>query len=236
MNEHWRLAFMLNAPGGDLDALEASLAGAGDAIRRAAGDAHVRTGVADRHPDLAPLESRGEVKYRTVDGAVEITVDTARAGELPAVTSALRDIIGKLAAPGSVEVMAGPIFHMVPVSDGETFLSLAFRRDPATSKAQFADWWLNQHAPLCIPILTPQMLAYDQVHVDQAVTDAVSAAFGAPTVTYDAYDNLTWADRQGFLGSIGDADAMARIFQDELGRIDETSRRNNLMRKVGQSG
>jgi hypothetical protein len=69
--------------------------------------------------------------------------------------------------------------------------------------------------------------------VDPAATEAVSRAFGVAAVAYDAHDNLTWDDRDAFLHAISDAAAMAAIFADEVGLIDDPSRRNALMRRIG---
>jgi hypothetical protein len=71
---------------------------------------------------------------------------------------------------------------MVPPHDGEAFLSLAFKCDPAIAPAQFRAWWLEQHSQIVIPVLGDGLLAYDQVHVDPAATAAVARAFGAEPV------------------------------------------------------
>jgi hypothetical protein len=225
---------MFDAPTGDLDALEAALAGGGKAIRALAGDAVVRLGVADRHPSLAAPSGSDydSANWRKVDGAVEITVDASRAGDLASISQAARNLLQPLAAPGSVEVMTGPMYPMVTPRDGEAFLSLAFKRDPATTSAQFRRWWREQHSVIAIPVLGAPLLAYDQVHVDPAATEAVSRAFGVEPFGYDAYDNLTWADREAYFASISDLEGMTRIFADEIGRIDDGTRRHALMRRI----
>ncbi|CAN7542517.1 EthD domain-containing protein [Phenylobacterium sp. LjRoot219] len=235
MADQWRLAFMFDAAGGDHAGLEAALVRQADAIRRVAGAADIRLGVADRHPDLTSATQTDYAvdQWRTVDAAVEITVGAARAADLPALAAALSEILAPLAASGSVEVMSGPMFSMVPVRDGGVFLSLAFKRDPAISSAQFRSWWHDRHSGVAIPVLGPGLLAYDQVHCDAAATGAVARGFGAAPVAYDAYDNLTWADRQGYLASISDPAGMARIFADEIGNIDDGTRRHALMRRIG---
>jgi hypothetical protein len=233
MDDSWRLAFQLDAPDDDLDGLERALSRSSQTIRLIVGDGHVRMGVADQHPDLAEIQARRKTLHRGADGAIEVTIGAERARAIPEIAQALEAVITGLAAPWSVELTAGPVYPMVPVREGETFLSLAFRRYPGTTSQQFRDWWRYQHAPLCIPILGEVMLAYDQVHVDAAATEAACRAFGTPATPYDAYDNLTWADPHGFLTSISDAPAMQRIFEDEQGRIDDPSRRHTLMRRVG---
>ncbi len=122
--------------------------------------------------------------------------------------------------------------HMVPVTDGDAFLSLAFRRYPGTTVEQFRQWWYSQHAPLCIPILGEEMLGYDQVHVDPEMTRKAAEALSVPFVDYDAYDNLTFHSQEGFLKACSDETGMALIAQDEEGRIDNTSRRHALMRRL----
>jgi hypothetical protein len=233
MSERWRLAVMFDAHAGRFDALAAGLGGAAGQIARIAGEGEVRLGVADRHPDLGGRDGAHEVeRWRTVDGAVEITVPAARAGELSELARGLRALVDPLAAPGSVEVMAGPVHAMVPPRPGGAFLSLAFRRDPAITAQQFRDWWRYRHAGVAIPVLGAALLGYDQVHVDPAATQAVARAYGVEPVPYDAYDNLTYVDRQGFLDSVADAEGMARVFADEIGHIDDATRRYALMRRV----
>jgi hypothetical protein len=234
MSDQWRLAFMIDAPGADLGALEAALRGQAGTLQKIAGEAHVRLGVSDRHPDLSKaVETEFDYsRWRDVDGAVEVTVAAARAPELPELTRRLAEAIHGLAAPGSAEVMTGPIFEMVPRRDGATFLSLAFKRDPAITSTQFRDWWRFQHAVVAIPVLGAPLLAYDQVHVDPAATEAVSKALGVTAYGYDAYDNLTFADRYGYMASTSDVEGMARVFADEIGHIDDNTRRHALMRLV----
>jgi hypothetical protein len=85
MDRSWRLAFMFDAPGGDLAELEASLSRARETFQRHAGDAHLRLGIADLDPSLGALRDRGEVKLKSVDGALEVTLAASRAGEIPAI-------------------------------------------------------------------------------------------------------------------------------------------------------
>lgn len=225
MPENWRLAVMLDARGGDVPALEEGLKRVGNSIRAAARAKSVRLGVADLHPDLVTGGCR-------VDGAVEVTFPEAQLMDLSVFAAELRPLLENLAEPGSIEIMIGPMFSMVPVREGGTFLSLAFRRFPGTTSPQFRDWWFNQHSKIAIPVLGEGLLAYDQVHVDAVASEAAAAAFGVPPVQYDAYDNLTWADRFAFLHSCSDAEGMATIARDEVGRIDDPSRRAALMYEV----
>lgn len=233
MHTHWRLALMLDDPRHDLAALKAALGRSGDAIADAATGHHLRLGIADRHPDLGQHAARYEsTGVAGVDGAIEVTFANDRRDAIPDVCAKLRSITDTFCDAASVHVMTGPVHYMVPVRTGDTFLSLAFRRDAATTSAQFQDWWFNQHAPLAISVLGEGLLAYDQVHVDDASSQVAAAAFGVPHVEYDAYDNLTWADRYAFLHSISDEQAMVPVYADELGRIAPAGKRSAIMKTI----
>jgi hypothetical protein len=228
------MAFMFDARDKDPVALERGLIEAMPQLISHAVGARVRVGVADHHPDLhAAADTDYDIAgWRTVDGAVEITLPESALGTLHQLALALRDSIEPLAQPRSLQVMAGPMFSMVPSRDGDCFLSLAFRRDPGITTQQFQDWWRLQHSTIAIPVMGPGMLAYDQVHLDQTINQSLADSIGIARATYDAYDNLTWATRAGYLTSTSDAPAMAVIFQDEVGRIDNASRRHALMRRL----
>lgn len=233
MQTHWRLALMFDAPGHDLGALEAALRQAGNAIRSAALGHHVRFGIMDRHPDLGSYQAQvNKADLATVDGAIEVTIANEHKDEIPEICRKLRGVIEGFVDLASVHVMAGPTYYMVPVRGGDTFLSLAFRRVPEITSDQFKTWWHDHHSKTAIPVLGDGLLAYDQVHVEQTASQAAAAAFGADYVEYDAYDNLTWADRYGFMHSISDEVAMGPVYADEIGRIDPVGRRSSIMIEV----
>lgn len=233
MQTHWRLAFMFDARSGDMDALESALTQTSAAIREAAAGNSVRIGVAMHNPEVDEREGSHDVaNWRHVDGAVEVTLANAESGSIAQICRAMKPVLEPIVEDGSLEVMTGPMHYMVPVREGDAFLSLAFRRYPGTTVEDFGKWWYSQHAPLCIPILGEELLAYDQVHVDQAMTRSAAEALGVTYVPYDAYDNLTYRSQQGFLDSISDEEGMGLIAQDEEGRIDNASRRHALMRTI----
>jgi hypothetical protein len=233
MQTHWRLALMFDAQQGDLAALEEGLKRAGDAIRAAAHAHGVRIGVADRHPDLGGDAAYADGSVLKVDGAVELSIANGSVDEIPALCTALRPIIAGLTNMASLHVMTGPMFPMVPVRVGGIFLSLSFRRDPGITSKQFRDWWYNRHSRIAIPVLGDGLLAYDQVHVEQPPSQAAAAGFGVAHVEYDAYDNLTWADRNAYLHSISNPEDMAVVYADEVGKIDSVGKRYAMMKDIG---
>lgn len=233
MQTLWRLALMFDAPGSSLADLGRALAGAGDSIRQAARDNPVRMGVADRHPDLGHWVQRVAGDNRAnLDGAVEVSLAANLRDTIPEICGDLRPIMANFCDLASVDVMTGPMFNMVPVRSGRTFLSLAFRRDPALTSWEFRDWWRYQHSQVAIPVLGDDLLAYDQVHVEQDASIDAAQAFGSRYTAYDAYDNLTWDDRYGYLHSISDKQAMAPVYADEVGRIDPVGRRSAIMTAI----
>ena len=233
MQTHWRLAFMFDAVNGDLGRLVAALGKAAAAIRAAAAGNGVRIGtvipVEDDNNGSAAHDAEG---WCTVDGAIEVTIANGGEGAIPDICRAIRPVVDSLAAPGSIQVMAGATHFMVPIRPGNTFLSLAFRRFPGTTVEEFRRWWQFQHGPLAIPVLGEELLAYDQVHVDRAMSAAAAEALGVADFEYDAYDNLTFASRDAFLKACSDLEGMTRIAADEVGRIGNETRRHALMLEI----
>ena len=230
---YWRAAFMFDAPDGDREALARNLCRVEASLRGVVARGSVRFGVAEHFLAVAEEGAHDYRGWRKNDGAIEVTVAAVDADQLPQNAKALRDLLQSFIDVASVEAMAGPVYFMVPPRLGTTFLSLSFKRDPATTRAEFGLWWFNRHASVAIPVLGPLLLAYDQVHCNDAMTDAVSKAFGVPVVYYDAYDNLTWADWPSFQRSTADPIGGRRILRDEVGRIDNCTRRHGLMRTLG---
>lgn len=233
-DQMWRMAFVFDAADGDLDRLRHALARLDAMLPALPGEVRLRTGVVDHSPEFgnAPEGDHDTAIGRTLDAAIELTFPAAQLDAVVEYAPNLANTIGALAAPASVEVMAGPMFAMVPQRDGDTILSLAFVRYPGTASNQFRDWWKLQHAPLAIRVLGPGLLAYDQVHVDREVTEALSEACGTPAYGYDAYDNLTWASPAAFVASLADVEGMAQLFRDEAERIDNDSRRHAMLRRI----
>jgi hypothetical protein len=233
-DQMWRMAFVFDAADGDQDRLRDEVAQLGARLPALPDEVRLRAGVVDHSPEFsnAPEGDHDTAIGRTLDAAIELTFPAAGLDAMVACAPQVAGVIETIAAPGSIEVMAGPMFAMVPQRDGDTILSLAFVRYPGTTSKQFRDWWRQQHAPLAIRVLGPGLLAYDQVHVDLEVTEALSAACGHAAYGYDAYDNLTWASPADFVASLADAEGMAALFRDEADRIDNDSRRHAMLRRI----
>ena len=228
---HWRLAFMFDAAGGDRAELGRKLTAASATIQTVANGGSVRFGVAEHFMNEGEDRDGHEFSaWRRNDGAIEITVPASEADRLPDIAAAMRPVLEPLAAPDSVEVMAGPVYFMVPTRPGgKSVLSLAFKRDPATTKEQFSRWWFHQHSQVAIPVLGENLLSYDQVHCDDAMTLAVSKAYGSEPYYYDAYDNLSWANWDAYIESVSDPEGSQNIAADEIRRIDNDTRRHAML-------
>lgn len=225
----WRLAVIFDAPDGDRQGLRRELKAATNNIHTAAQGGSVRIGTASFFMNDLVRKGQDYAGWRTNDAAVEVTVGASRTSELPAIAARLRTALEPMIDMTSVEVMSGPTYMMLPPRLGDCVLSLSFRRDPARTKQEFSRWWYYQHAGVAIPVMGDAVLAYDQVHCDDETTGAVSDAFGVPAQYYDAYDNLTWANLKSFLEPRYDPEGSQRIGDDEIGWIDNDSRRHAIL-------
>lgn len=233
MQTHWRLAFMFDARDADLESLGMALRKDAGAIDKAALGNRVRKGLAIREPTPGGEAADDELRFRKVDGAIEVSLPNAHLADVSNICQAMRGILDRIAEPGSIEVMTGTMHHMVPVRRGAVFLSLSFRRFPGKSVTQFREWWQHRHAPMAIPVLTEGLLlAYDQVHVDGGISRGAADVLGVASVDYDAYDNLTFESPAAFQQACSDAAGMARLAEDEAQWIDNTSRRYALMCEI----
>lgn len=231
---HWRLAFMLDSATGDPAALGRDLADMAPWLGEIAPPrAQIRIG-AVRAP-IAPLppDPNSPRRFETVDAALEITVERAQNDALVELAGRIGEALRPIVTRGAA--MTGPMHRMVPPRDGMAILSLAFLRAPGTTTEEFQRWWRYQHAELCIPLMSPELLAYDQVHLDHARSRAVAEAAGFIDRNYDAYDNLTWADAHSQGPSVRDPEIARLILEDEIGHIDHATYRGNLLDQVYRS-
>jgi hypothetical protein len=228
---HWRLAFMLDSASGDPAALGQELTGmAGWLGEISPPRAQIRIGALAKPLPPLPPDPDSPRRFTTVDAALEITVEAAQNDALIDLAGRIGEAVRAIATNGAA--MTGPMHRMVPPRDGNAILSLAFLRAPGTTSEEFQKWWRYQHAAVCIPLMMPELLAYDQVHLDHARSRAVAEAAGLPDRNYDAYDNLTWADAQSQGPSVRDPKIAQLILEDEIGHIDHATYRGNLLDQI----
>jgi hypothetical protein len=225
-----RMALMVYAPDGvSGPAFEGLLHDRRETLRGAAAEVGGTVRIGTREPRDPSRESRAELL--AVDGAVELTAAeedlmalSGRAAEIGAVLDSAVDL-------GRSRLMIGITHRIVaPPQEGEIFLSLAFRRQPGTSIEEFRSWWLQQHSAVATRHLLPELLAYDQVHVDRELSERASAAAGITFEPYDAYDNLTWATLESSIGSTSKPGSEREIYEDEIGHLDHSTYRGAVMR------
>jgi EthD domain len=227
-----RLAIMLSPRRGDTRTeLGRSLVSLKERIGMLFGPGkHLRIGT---RCDSDPLSrSMGEARAPgSVEAAVEITGADGMEDELAAGAGDLGQLLLPLIDVSQAALTVGPTYRIVKPQNGTVFLSLSFKRYPGTSVADFRRWWLMQHAQVAAPLL-PELLAYDQVHVDHELSNRAAGAAGLPYVPYDAYDNLTWESEDAFIRSTSDPQAMRTIYEDEVGHIDHGTYRGALMDQI----
>jgi hypothetical protein len=216
-----RLAFQLRSLAGTEDEFQTSFAGAVDELLDTAASCLLAIRIGERHTMGIPVEHTGGHPHVEPLAAVELSGTLGRLIETAALFGA---VLTRVADPGRSVVTLGPKYEMVAPERGDLFLSLSFRRDPSISPREFQTWWRERHGPLAIAHLKPQLLAYDQVHVDLELSAAAASAAGFAHQPFDAYDNVTWADYEGFLASIAKPGLMDLMREDERGFIDASSR------------
>jgi hypothetical protein len=213
---------MLQKRDGDTDEqFMTSLRGVGSELTTLARTRGVGIRIGTRHPMGIPSENVGEERrVRETLGAVEISVAEDEVPALVNHAGAFGQPLAEIAGFGTSVVAAGPVHHIVEPRTGRLFLSAAFRRDASISSDQFHDWWLNRHAPIAVAYLAPQLLAYDQVHVDAELSERASKAAGFAFEQVDAYDNLTWESFEKFVASMNKPGLVDAMLADEQGFID----------------
>jgi EthD domain len=231
-----RLSFMLERHGevGE-DEFSAALGSLAAVLPSVVGDAAaVRIGLRDPRDPLADV-SEGAIESRIppVLGAIEVTAPRTEVDGMEALAGTIGGHLVGLVDRERSAVSLGEVHAIIESRSGASFLSFAFQRYPGTSVEEFRHWWLRQHAAVAVRLLSPWLLAYDQVHVDRALSERVSRSANITFHPYDAYDNLTWASVEEFLASVSRPGGRDEMYQDEVGHIDHSSYRGALMALVG---
>jgi hypothetical protein len=227
-----RLAIMLSPRRGDTRTdLGRSLVSLREPIGTLFGPGtHVRIGTRCESDPLNRSMGEGRASA-SVEAAIEITGADGTQDKLAAGAGDLGRLLLPLIDASQAALTVGPTYRIVKPQDGAVFLSLSFMRHPGTSVAEFRHWWLTQHAQVATPLL-PELLAYDQVHVDHDLSKRASEAAGLPYVPYDSYDNLSWESAEAFVRSTSDPQATRTMYEDEVGHIDHRTYRGALMDRI----
>ena len=103
-------------------------------------------------------------------------------------------------------------------------LVFALRRQPHLSRAQFQEYWLNQHAPLVAGFSTDlQIMRYVQTHtLDDQSNSAAQQARGDMEAEYDGVAELWWSSERDLADQSSSAalKASAELLEDEKTFID----------------
>jgi hypothetical protein len=230
-----RMAFMLHAP------IEVPSEEFFSALRSRREDlvklgrsfgADVRIGT--QHPDDTAgasdsIDSERPIAREPIQGAVEFSVTDEQLLVLPAHAREIGDLLSDIADTERSIVTVGPMHHIVEPKAGDLFLSLTFKREKGTTLQQLHEWWLNQHPTVVCLLMLPDMLAYDQVHVDHGLGEQTALDAGFTYRCYDSYDNLTFANFDGYVRSISKPGFREEIWADEVGHIDHMTYVGALM-------
>jgi hypothetical protein len=226
------MAFMLHAPVGvsDTEFFDAIKARRPDlaAVTQSV-DAGLRVGT--RHPRDHESAGHGETMPEAIEAAVEVTMSEEKLAGLLALAGRIGELVVDVADTERSIVTVGPMHRIVEPRPGDLFLSLTFQREPGTTLEELHQWWINQHAVVATRLL-PEVLAYDQVHVDHQLSEQASREAGFAYRCYDSYDNVTWANYDEFVQSVSKPGLPETILQDEEGHIGQGTKVGALMSPV----
>jgi hypothetical protein len=230
-----RLAFMLHAaPGVSFESFAEQLTASAPRLRELASSFGATLRMGTKYPVPIPPAEDGTPRgfSESTDGAVEVSLGEdglaeliAHAGEFGAALAPFSDTQRSL-------VLTGIMHHVFEPSDGDIFLSLTFRREPGTTLQEMREWWLNTHAVVATGVQRPEMIGYDQVHVEHDASEQASKNAGFAFRQYDSYDNVTWEHYDGFIASIVKPGGMEKIRADEEGHLDHSTYIGSLMAPI----
>ncbi|WP_165818426.1 EthD domain-containing protein [Frankia canadensis] len=192
-------------------------------------DLAVRIGV--RHPE-EHSGGNGAGSAEGVEGAAEFSTPADRLDDLRAAAGAIGALLTDIVDTRNSIVLVGPGYETIEPRAAYTFLSLTFQRVPGTTLEQMRTWWRDQHGPLASGLLAPELLAYDQVHVEPELSELASRDAGFAYRAFDSYDNLTWTDYADFLRSVSKPGTGEALAQDEQGHLDRATFVGGMMQRV----
>jgi hypothetical protein len=195
-----------------------------------------RIGVRLPRDPLAAIaeETTGET-LGTVDGAVELTVGEANERTLGRYATEVGRMLHGAIDPSRTVLTVGRVHRITGGRRGSVLLGLAFARHPKKSVSAFRSWWLDQHAKVAVRLLLPELVSYEQVHVDRSLSRRVSEGAGFTYRGFDGYDSLTWETLDAFLRSVAKPGGRDEMYADEAGYIDHTTYLGGLMEIVASS-
>jgi len=222
-----RVVVLLAAARG-ADDLEAALVAARSGFPS---DVELRLGIRhEQDPMALMMGERGASE--PVDGVIEVTLpDGVPLSNCAAAVDGLAATLGGAIDAARSAVVAGTCYRFLHAG-GSVFAAIAARRAPGTTMDQLTEWWLHQHGPLALRIVSPPPLAYEQLHGDADMSRAAARAAGVSETPYDMYDTIGAPTLEEFEQAAGDPAVAAQLFEDEVGHVDHSSFRGAIQRTL----
>jgi hypothetical protein len=157
------------------------------------------------------------------DASVEISWPAGTADpDFTAPVRGLVDDFDGLLDPDRCVAFAGTC-HLLETGDGPVMMSGGARRVAGTTLEELSDWWLHHHGPLCMQVLEPRPLGYQQLHPDRAASRDVATAAGIATTELDMFVTSYFASVDDFLGPLARPGIAELLRTDEEGHYDHST-------------
>lgn len=176
----------------------------------------------------------GDRKIETLDAFLQVSCPpTVSPADLARLATGLSGDFDDIIDMDKSSLALGTAIVIV-ASEGPVFLGFVGRRRPDMTAAAMSEYWLNIHAPLALKLMgAPHSYhGYDQLHVDQALSQEASRAAGFPYVEYDMGDSIDVPDLQQFLAAMAIPDVGQQLYEDEKRFLDTTSWRGAFTDKI----
>jgi hypothetical protein len=140
-------------------------------------------------------------------------------------TSPVRGVAGDLddvVDPARSVAVAGTC-HLLETGGGPVLMAGGARRVEGTTLQELSDWWLHHHGPLCMKILEPRPLGYQQLHPDPEQSRAFAEAAGVGSARLDMFVCAYFASLDDFTGALARPGVAEQLRTDEEGHYDHAT-------------
>jgi hypothetical protein len=110
--------------------------------------------------------------------------------------------------------------HLLETGEGPVLMSGGARRVEGTTLQQLSDWWLHHHGPLCMQVLKPRPLGYQQLQPDPALSRTVAEAAGIGTTRFDLFVTAYFTALDDFTAALANPGVAQLLREDEIGHYD----------------
>jgi hypothetical protein len=210
-------------------ALESALRAESDKLRQAGLEPGCAVAV---EPDAFAGTAHGAEVRDRIDGL--LSVDLAQPWPQADLASVCRDLATGLtpAADMSRSALIYGVEHTIFDGEGPLQINFALRRLPATSHAEFAEYWLNVHGRMAREAPRRRPGGYRQLHADPDWSRAIAVLAGFGEADYDGIVTSDHCDVERMRKAFSHPAVSEIALTDERKFIDHSRSAIGLLRKL----